>query len=91
VCSPLRNALPSKKSYLQGYAWTRPAALTASLLASLAGLPREHITWRLTHEAAFFDNQIATLELEGRSATITFEKAVLDASQEPTLENLYQH
>jgi len=44
----------------------------------------------LTHEAPFFDNQVATLELEGRSATVTFEKAILDASKEPTLERLYR-
>ncbi len=33
----------------------------------------------LIQDRAFFDNQIATLELEDRSATITFEKAALDA------------
>jgi hypothetical protein len=60
------------------------------LLAHLAGVPREPLTWRMTHGAAFFDNQIATLELDNRSATITFEKSVLDASKEPTLEKLYR-
>jgi hypothetical protein len=90
VCSPLRNALPNKKSYLQDRAWTRPAGLLARLLARLAGVPKEPLTWRLTHDAAFFDNQVAILELEGRGARITFEKAVLDASNEPALEKLYQ-
>jgi hypothetical protein len=37
---------------------------------------------------AFFDNQIATLRFEDRSATITFEKAALDASKESTLDRL---
>ncbi len=91
VCSPLRNALPNKKSYLQDHSWTRPAGLVARLLARLAGVPEEPLTWRLTHDAAFFDNQIATLEIEERGATITFEKAVLDDSNEPALEKLYQH
>jgi len=91
VCSPLRNALPNKKSYLQEHAWMRPASLIARLLARLAGVPEEPLTWRLTHDAAFFDNQIATLELEGQSATITFEKSISDASSdEPALERLYQ-
>ncbi len=90
VCSPLRNALPSRKSRLQSHAWTKPAALAARLLARLAGVPEEPLSWRLTHDAAFFDNQIATLELEGRSSTITFEKATLDTSKEPTLEKLYE-
>lgn len=45
----------------------------------------------LIQDRAFFDNQIATLELGNRSAIITFEKAVLDASKEPTLEKLCEH
>jgi hypothetical protein len=91
VCSPLRNALPDKKSYLQEYAWTRPADLVTRLLARLAGVAGERLTWRLTHDDAFFENQIATLELGERGATITFEKAILDASDEPALEKLYRH
>jgi hypothetical protein len=90
VCSPLRNALPSKKSYLQSHAWTKPATLAARLLAHLAGVPSKPLAWRLIHDATFFDNQVATLEFEGRRATITFEKAVLDASKEPALKKLYQ-
>jgi hypothetical protein len=90
VCSPLRNALPREKSFLQNNARTKPVALATRLLARLAGVLREPLTWRLTHEAAFFDNQIATLKLEGRNATITFEKAVRDASQEPALVKLYE-
>jgi hypothetical protein len=91
VCSPLRNALPKEKSLLQNKAWTGLAALTGRFLASLARIPREPISWRMTHDAAFFDNQIVTLELDGRSATITYEKAVLDAANEPALEKLYRH
>ena len=91
VCSPLRNALPNKKSYLQDHAWTRPAGLVARYLARLAGVPKKPLTWRLTHDAAFFDNQVAILELEDRGATITFEQAILDASNEPALEKLYEH
>ena len=33
----------------------------------------------------------ATLGLDDTSATITFEKAVLDASKEPTLQKLYEY
>jgi hypothetical protein len=45
----------------------------------------------MTHDAAFFDNQISTLEFDDRSATITFERAVLDAAEEPALEELYRY
>ena len=90
VCSPLRNALPSKKSYLQSHAWSKPATLATRLLARLAGVRRVPLAWRLTHNATFFENQAATLEFEGRHATITYEKAVLDSSNEPALKRLYQ-
>jgi hypothetical protein len=90
VCSPLRNALPSKKSYLQSHAWSKPATLVTRLLARLAGVRREPLAWRLTHNATLFENQVATLEFEDRDATITYEKAVLDAANEPALKRLYQ-
>ncbi len=46
--------------------------------------------WRLTHDGPFFDNQVATLELDGPGATITFEGAGLDDAEEPNLESLYR-
>lgn len=90
VCSPLRNHLPGEKSRLQGSAWSKPAALVTSLLARLAGVGGEPLTWRLTHDAPLFDNQVATLHLEGRRATITFEGTVLE-DEEPGLKPLYSH
>jgi hypothetical protein len=41
---PLRNALPSKKSFLQDNAWSGLAALTSRFLARLAGIPEEPLT-----------------------------------------------
>jgi hypothetical protein len=90
VCSPFRNALPGKKSLIQSIAWSRPAALVGRLLAALAGVGKENLAWRLTHEQPFFDNQISTLDLDGQRATITFERATLDGSGEPALKELYR-
>ncbi|MGH3148974.1 MAG: alkaline phosphatase D family protein, partial [Rubrobacter sp.] len=89
VCSPLRNALPGKKSRLQSRAWTSSATLTGHLLARLAGVEAEPLSWHLTHDEPLFDNQVATLELEGRHATITFEGAARDG-EEPGLKELYK-
>ena len=91
VCSPLRNALPGKKSRLQAVAWNGTAALAATP-ARPARRRREpeDLTWRLTHEEPFFDNQVATLELDGPAASITFEGAALDGSGEPGLKKLYR-
>jgi hypothetical protein len=44
----------------------------------------------LIQDPAFFDNQIAPLEFEDRSATITFEKEALDASRESNLDRFYE-
>jgi hypothetical protein len=89
VCSPLRNALPGEKSHLQNLAWTKPAALAGRLLSRLAGIRAPELTWRLTHDRPWFENHVATLELDGRSAKITFEKAITDGSEEPGLQRVF--
>jgi hypothetical protein len=88
VCSPLRNALPGQKSRLQNIGWKRPLALAGRLLSRLAGVREEKITWRLTHDEPWFENHVATLELDGPNAGITFEKAVLQDSGEPGLQEI---
>jgi hypothetical protein len=89
VCSPLRNALPNEKSRLQRVAWTRPATLAGRLLSHLAGVEAPEMTWHLTHDHPWFSNQVATLELDGRSASITFEEAVTEGSGEPGLRKVF--
>ena len=91
VCSPFRNSLPGKKSRLQSAGWTKPGELAGRFLARLVGIGEEGIDWRLTHDRLWFENQVATLKIEGRKATLTFEKAVLDTSGEPNLRKLYEH
>jgi hypothetical protein len=90
VCSPLRNALPGRKSRLQDVAWTRFAALAGRLLSRSAGIEEEKLGWRLTHDEPWFENHIATLELDGRRARITFEEAIQDDSGEPGLRKIYE-
>jgi PhoD-like phosphatase len=89
VCSPLRNALPNEKSRLQQVAWTKPASLAGRLLSRLAGVEAPGMTWHLTHDHPWFSNQVATMELDGRSASITFEEAVTGGSGEPGLRETF--
>jgi PhoD-like phosphatase len=91
VCSPFRNSLPGKKSRLQSAGWTKPGELAGRFLARLVGIGEEGIDWHLTHDRLWFENQVATLKIEGRQAILTFEKAVLDTSGEPDLRKLYEH
>ena len=90
VCSPLRNALPGKKSRLQDVAWSKPAAIAGRLLSRAAGIENEEMRWRLTHSELWFENHVATLELDGPHARITFEGAVQDNPGEPTLQRIYE-
>jgi hypothetical protein len=90
VCSPLRNALPGKKSRLQSVAWTKSAALAGRLLSRSARIEEEKLGWRLTHDEPWFENHVATLELDGRRARITFEEAVQGGSREPGLRKIYE-
>src|SRR5919107_869344 len=91
VCSPLRNSLPGDKSRLQRLSWTKPGELAGRALSRLAGLSDPEVRWSLTHGSLWFENQIASLELNGRQATLVFEKAVLGGSGEPGLEKIYEY
>jgi hypothetical protein len=41
------------------------------------------MSWHLTHDRTWFEKYVATLELEGRQANITFEEAFTDDAGEP--------
>jgi hypothetical protein len=90
VCSPLRNSLPGEKSRLQSVGWTKLGELAGRFLSRLAGIGQEEISWHLTHDEPWFENHVATLQLDGRRAKITFEKAVLDDSGEPGLQETFE-
>jgi hypothetical protein len=44
----------------------------------------------MTHQKPWFENHVATLELQGRRATVTFEKAITEGSGEPDLQRIYE-
>jgi hypothetical protein len=90
VCSPFRNSLPGQKSRLQSLGWTKPGELAERFLTRLAGNEQEEVSWHLTHERPWFENNVATIVLEGQQATLTFEKAAPDDSGEPGLEKIYK-
>jgi hypothetical protein len=90
VCSLLRNSLPGPKSRLQSVGWTRPGELAGRFLARLAGIGEEGVTWRLTHDKPWFENQISTLTIQDRRATLTFRKAVLNRAGGPNLEEIHE-
>ena len=90
VCSPLRNALSSSERRAMRFAWSAPMALVAKALARAAGVQPPILDWRLMHDEPWFGNQIATLEMRGRSARFRIEKPALDEAGEPVLKEVFE-
>jgi hypothetical protein len=89
VCSPFRNPLDKqeRRAILLGL---NPAmALLARALARAAGVEPPSIRWRFS-EGPFFDNQVATLRLEGREAWLKLEKTTPGEAHERRLETVFR-
>jgi hypothetical protein len=88
VCSPVRNPLGGlERAMLRAAASPAAYALTRAL-ARAAGVGDASLRWRIDQDLTF-DNQIATLELAGRTARLRIEKVgPWDDSLEPTLDRV---
>jgi PhoD-like phosphatase len=73
VCSPYRNPLDEKERTVVRIGFGRPFELFARAVARLGGAPDPGIRWRLL-EGPYFDNQVASLRLRGRSASLRLDK-----------------
>ncbi|RAY13577.1 alkaline phosphatase family protein [Actinomadura craniellae] len=73
VCSPLRNPLIGKFRWANIIACVRGPAPLARAVAALARAPRPPLNWRVT-DGPWFDNAIATVEIEGRTAAVRWER-----------------
>ena len=75
VCSPLRNPLPPAVSVGQRFASSRVAGRIGRALARAARVAPPELRWQVEGGPAF-GNEVATLDLAGRSALLTVEAAV---------------
>ncbi len=73
VCSPFRHGLGPAMSLANRIAFSRAVAWVVSLLPRLARVPAPALRWRMQH-GPFFENEVATLELDGRDALIRLER-----------------
>jgi hypothetical protein len=89
VCSPYRNPLDRKERNVIRVGFSRPFTVIATALARLAGAPDPGIRWRL-RDGPCFDNQVAMLRLDGRTATMTLDKTVPGEQQEHSLERSFE-
>jgi hypothetical protein len=88
VCSPFRNPLDDHERRAIELGLTRGATLFAKALARAAGVGAPPIRWRFS-EGPFFDNQVATLTLDGRDASLALEKTIPGEAHERHLETVF--
>jgi PhoD-like phosphatase len=90
VCSPFRKALDARERRAVRIAKTRPAEAILRALARAGGVDDPEIRWRFAG-GPYFDNQIATLSLAGREASLTISKTVHDPEgDKPRLETVLE-
>ena len=89
VCSPYRNPLDRRERRVVRAGFSRPFAALARGLARLAGAPAPGLGWR-TVEGPYFDNQVATLHLDGRRASVRLDKTVAGEADERALEKTFE-
>ncbi len=90
VCSPYRNALDNRERRAIRIGRSRPAAELTRWLAGAAGVGDPGIRWRF-RKGPYFDNQVATLLTDGRSASMKLEKVPRDPEgSDERLERVFE-
>jgi hypothetical protein len=85
VCSPFRNALSKGERRVVRNASRPWTERFTRALARAAGVPDPEISWRLA-QSPTFDNQFATLELDGRHAVLRIERTVRGDADNRSIE-----
>jgi hypothetical protein len=85
VCSPFRNALSKRERRIARAGDSRPARWLTGVLARSAGVDLPKVEWRLEQEPTF-DNQFATLDIDGERVDLRIEKIVPGDWRRPRIE-----
>jgi hypothetical protein len=91
VCSPYRNPLESKERRVIRLGMSRGFKAFARGLARTAGVNDPDVRWRMVGDGPWFDNQVATLEIDGRRIAIRLEKAVPVDATSARLDRVLDH
>jgi phosphodiesterase/alkaline phosphatase D-like protein len=89
VCSPYRNPLSSKEQLVIKAAFKEPFIRTTAALARAFGAEDPGIRWAL-RDGPFFDNQVATLHIDGRHASMRLDKTVPGERDEHSLTESFK-
>jgi hypothetical protein len=88
VCSPYRNPLDNHERRIARLGSSKPVRLAARALRRSAGVRDNGVRWELVQPPTF-DNQIATLTIDGTAAELRIERAL--PGPEPKLEVSLDH
>lgn len=89
VCSPYRNPLDARERTAIRTGFSRSFTALTRGLARVSGAPDPGLRWRLL-EGPYFDNQVATLRLDGREAIARLDKTVAGEEDEQALEKTFE-
>jgi len=88
VCSPFRNPLDHHEELAVRFGGSRAGHVVGRALARAAGVRDPDVRWRVC-EGPWFDNQVATLELDGRTARLRLERTVPEEWRNPRLQECF--
>ncbi len=89
VCSPYRNPLDERERLVIRTSFNRVLARFMAALARSAGAQEPGIDWRLS-EGPYFDNQVATIRLDGRQAIVQLDKTFQGDDGKRRLECVFE-
>ncbi|NLT05560.1 MAG: alkaline phosphatase family protein [Solirubrobacterales bacterium] len=91
VCSPLRNPLGGRERWAVRFGASRAAHALGRAVARTAGVGDPSVRWRMLGDGPWFDNQVASLRIDGESNVLALDKAVPGPSDErPRLERAFE-
>jgi hypothetical protein len=76
VCSPYRNPLEKKERQVIQLGMSRGFEAFTRTLARSAGVDDPDVRWRMVGDGPWFDNQVASLEIDGTRIAMRLDKAV---------------
>ncbi len=88
VCSPYRNPLDGKERRIIRLGMSSAFEWVWEKLAKRAGVSDPGIRWRLSGGGPWFDNQVATLVIDGRRMDMHLDKAVPIDESDARLERV---
>ena len=86
VCSPMRNPLDASERRAIKSMFTRPVLAVTRALSRAAGGEDPSVRWRPVGGGPWFDNQVATLQIDGRQMSFSIERARRSDDGEPVVE-----